>query len=92
MGIYSQMDIFEKINQQFDNQIYKYSLDEDTIHLAHRSKLHKQLFNLTFDFTLEDWNKIRTPKYWNTLDSIKDEDKKKEFTLQCVKYYLRNER
>jgi hypothetical protein len=71
----------EKVIEIFDRQIYWNS----------KYIVHKELFRLTKYFTLEDWNKIRTPKYWNTLDSIKDEDKKKEFTLQCVKYYLKNE-
>jgi len=76
----SDEEIVRKINNIFDRQIYRDS----------RFKVHKELFNLTLDFTLHDWNIIRTEKYWQTIDKLLDDDMKKEYTLKCVKYYLKN--
>lgn len=65
------------------------------------SAQHKELFNLTHNFTPEDWKNIRTEKYWDTFYSIQypkeynyyglfyyDIDLRLEYTLKCVKYYL----
>ncbi len=49
--------------------------------------VEKQLFNLTLDFTINDWRRIHTDKYFNRLKSMTDREKK-EYRLVCVKYYL----
>ena len=69
----------KQINKVFDKQI---KVDE-------KFKIHKQLFNLTFDFSMDDWRFIRTEKYWQTIDKL-PYDAKKEYTLKCVEYYLNN--
>lgn len=52
-------------------------------------KVHQALFHLTLNFTFDDWRKIRTKKYWSKSDSL-DFDEQKEYTLQCVEYYIKN--
>ena len=69
----------EQINKIFDKQINK---DE-------KFEIHKRLFNLTFDFSIDDWKFIRTEKYWQTIDKL-PYDAKKEYTLKFVEYYLNN--
>lgn len=71
-----------KINNAFDNQIRserKYSVD-------------KELFNLTIDFSINDYRRFRTEKYWNTLDSLETTQDKKLYTLTCVRYYVKKMR
>jgi hypothetical protein len=71
-----------KINNAFDNQIRserKYSVD-------------KELFNLTLDFSINDYRRFRTEKYWNTLDSLETTQDKKLYTLTCVRYYVKKMR
>jgi len=69
----------DQINKVFDKQIKE---DE-------KYKIHKKLFNLTCDFTIEDWICIRTEKYWKTIDKL-PYDQKKEYTLTCVEYYIKH--
>jgi hypothetical protein len=68
----------KRINKIFDQQIKQ----------DKKFEIHKELFNLTFDFTIDDWKFIRTEKYWQTID-ILPYDAKQEYTLKCVKYYLK---
>jgi hypothetical protein len=78
----------KKINKIFDQQIKQ----------DKKFEVHKELFNLTFDFTIDDWKFIRTEKYWQTMDALAHNaeidalvyDAKQEYTLKCVKYYLKN--
>ena len=70
---------FEEINDEFDQQIKNNK----------KYKVHKELFNLTLDFTIDDWRFIRTQKYWQTIEGLDYYDKK-EYTLKCVKYYIKN--
>ncbi len=51
--------------------------------------IDKQLFNLTLQFTIYDWRRMRTKEYWETIDKISS-SRKKEYTLQCVRTYLDN--
>lgn len=67
-----------QINSIFDYQIKRGDW---------KSRIHKELFNLTFDFTLDDWRNIRTKEYWETIDKF-DYDTKKRYTLDCVKRYI----
>lgn len=69
----------EELNKKFDRQIEK----------DKKYKVHKQLFNLTLDFTIDDWKFIRTEKYWQAVEGLNYYEKK-EYTLKCVKYYLKN--
>jgi len=73
--------IIDKVNLQFDKQIKK----------DKKFRVHKDLFNLTNDFTLDDWRTMRTEKYWEIIDKL-PYDKKKEFTLYCVKQYINENR
>jgi hypothetical protein len=68
----------DEINKAFDRQIKR----------DNKFYVHKQLFNLTYNFNIEDWRKIRDSEYWQTIDSLSYDDKKK-FTLICVKKYLK---
>ena len=47
----------EQINKIFDKQIQK----------DKKFEVHKELFNLTFDFTMDDYKFIRTEKYWQKM-------------------------
>lgn len=69
----------EQINKVFDKQVKENK----------KFKIDKELFNITFDFSIDDWKFIRTEKYWQTIDKL-PYDAKKEYTLECVKYYLNN--
>jgi len=68
-----------EINKVFDKQIKN---DKKFI-------THEELFNLTFDFSMDDWRFIRTQKYWEIIDEL-PYDAKKEYTLKCVKHYINN--
>lgn len=68
----------QNINSVFDRQIFK---DQSY-------KIHKELFNLTCEFRMEDWKFIRTDKYWETIDRLNYHEKK-VFTLKCVRKYLK---
>lgn len=66
-----------RVNEMFDRQIkkdFKHSID-------------KELFNLTLDFTLDDWRRMRTQKYWATIATYPPEERKR-YTLKCVKCYI----
>jgi hypothetical protein len=67
------------VNLKLDNSISK----------NWKYKIQKELFNLTINFTIDDWRFIRTKKYWDKIDQLNDYQKK-EYTLICVKYYLKN--
>jgi hypothetical protein len=71
----------EQINRVFDRQI---KMDK-------KFETHKRLFNLTFDFSLDDWKLIRTEMYWQTIDKL-PYDAKKKYTLMCVENYLNDYR
>lgn len=73
--------IKDKVNSKFDEQIRRDA----------KYRVHKDLFNLTNDFTLDDWRTMRTERYWDIYDKL-SYDKKKEFTLQCVKQYINENR
>ena len=54
------------------------------------SYIDKQLFNLTLNFSLLDWNRIRNKKYYEVIDKLPTTLEKNLYTLRCVKYYIRN--
>jgi hypothetical protein len=51
--------------------------------------IDKQLFNLTLNFTLNDWKTMRTTEYWETTKKLSSKGQK-EYLLICVKNYLDN--
>lgn len=73
-----------QINKIFDEQIEKDLSNgmEESIYQA-----HKELFNLTLNFTILQWNQIRTDKYWIGLDRT-PESLKVKYTLAFFKNYL----
>lgn len=56
------------------------------------SKIDKEIFNLTLDFTSKDYLAYRTKEYWEELDAIQGEINKKTYVLTAVKEYLRGVR
>jgi hypothetical protein len=52
------------------------------------SAVDQELLDLTEDFTLEDWDAIRTPDHWQIRDGIRGTAAKNEFLLKEVKKYL----
>ena len=66
----------DKVNQIFDRQIGR-----DNNYL-----IDKKLFNLTLNFTINDWRTMRTAEYWETIKKL-NSIKRKEYTLICVKNY-----
>lgn len=57
---------------------------------AEMSKVDQQLLDLTNDFTIEDWNAIRTDEHWKKRDAIRSINAKNEFLLEEVLKYLRS--
>ena len=47
-----------------------------------------ELVRLTGDFTLHDWNIIRTNDHWKTRDSMPYRNMKMEFLLREVREYI----
>lgn len=79
----------EKVNSMYDRQTATKFAQNDQ-YGAQMSILNKRLFNLTTSFTMEDWRTIRTPKYWAKLDHLQGDKAKKEYTLECVLFYLKH--
>lgn len=79
--ITAEFKIKEQINRNFDKQIKN---DKKFI-------THKELFNLTCDFSIDEWRNIRTAEYWQKIDKL-EYDSKKVYTLICVKNYLKLKR
>ena len=71
------------LNNIFDAQIRKEV--EETENDKPISYYHKMLFNLTLNFTIDDWRNIRDAKYWELKDSIKGETGKLKFTIGYIK-------
>ena len=71
------------VNKVFDEQ-YK---DKKKFPNKELILLHKQLFNLTNEFTIDDWKKIRDKDYYDSLMNLEINDQKK-FTLNRVKKFL----
>jgi hypothetical protein len=70
----------EQINNRLSYQIFK---DRKFI-------VQKELFNLTYNFTLKDWRIIQTKKYFTIKDTFSKNWQKNNYLLQCVKYYIKN--
>jgi hypothetical protein len=49
-------------------------------------EIDKELFELTYDLTIEDWKIIRTKEYWIKIDSLLNYSKKK-MIIDYVKNY-----
>lgn len=76
------MSKIEELNNIFDRQI-KYSEPK----FRRANIVEKSLFNLTANFTVTDWRRIQTEKYFTRQLSM-TELEKKEYKLQCVEYYI----
>lgn len=50
--------------------------------------IEQELARLTEDFTLDDWNVIRTDEHWEIRDAMPYRNMKNEFLLREVKKYL----
>ena len=50
--------------------------------------IDQELVRLTEDFTLHDWNAIRTEEYWEIRDAMPYRSMRNEFLLREVKKYL----
>lgn len=68
------------LNSVFDRQI-----KEDK-----RYKIDKEIFNLTLNWSVEDWKKIRTETYWKEIDNISGDINKKIYKLNKIKQYYEN--
>jgi|LakMenEpi03Aug12_release.lakeMendotaPanAssembly.Ray.scaffolds.fasta_scaffold4355873_1 hypothetical protein len=74
----------EQINNRLDYQILR---DRKNFY---NYKVQKQLFNLTFDFTLNDWRIIQTKKYYTIRDKFNENWQKQNYLLYCVNYYIKH--
>lgn len=74
-------ETIEKVNNIFDRQIKK---------KCKASFYEKKLFNLTLDFTPNDWRVIRTKKYFSISDSLHSRLEKSKYLFECVDYYINN--
>ena len=55
---------------------------------ARTSLIGKEIYNLTSEFSIINWKKMRANNYWPVIDSIKSLYEKKLFTLNRVKEYI----
>lgn len=53
-----------------------------------RKLIDKKLFDLTINFTTNDWVNIRTPEFWRNWDAMGDIRSKNRYLLDCVSIYL----
>tara|TARA_R110000868_G_scaffold104671_3_gene288542 strand:- start:243 stop:482 length:240 start_codon:yes stop_codon:yes gene_type:complete len=70
----------EQINNRLSYQIFK----------DRKYAVQKELFNLTYNFTLKDWRIIQTKKYFIIKDTFSKNWQKNNYLLQCVNYYIKN--
>lgn len=71
-------------NQQINNWL-DYQILRDP-----KFKAHKELFNLTCNFSLNDWRIIHTKKYFQIRDNYLHDWQRKNYLLLCVKYYIKH--
>ncbi len=77
---------FDKLIKIFDKQIKKEYKDANGDKYKCISYWKKHKFTESIDFTLDDWKKIRTEKYWKKINylqsivskTIKDKNKQQE--------------
>jgi len=77
-----------KINEMFDRQTDKYKKGDNRREYC-LNKLSKEILNLTIDFDIRDWKKIRSGDYWKENDSLSGVEKKLH-TLKYIKKYINN--
>ena len=51
-------------------------------------RLDKEIFILSLEFSLEDWRRMRTKKYWEKRDAIENLYEQKNFILLSMREYL----
>jgi hypothetical protein len=84
--------IMNEMNKQFDKQIY-YEIQQqkkngnDGFYKVY-SSINKDIFNLTENFDLDDWRKVRVQSYWERYNNCKTDYERKTLTLQHIKAYL----
>ena len=69
-----------RVNRAFDRQI---------IGGCKASSYEKLLFNMTLDFTLDDWKIIHTKKFWSKLDTLTNRFSKSKYIFTCVDHYIK---
>jgi hypothetical protein len=57
----------------------------------HLDLLNKEFNDLTKDFDMDDWRRCRSGKYWNS-DKCKNTIERLEFKLNCIRYYINNDK
>ena len=50
--------------------------------------IDQQLFDLTHNFTLDDWAVIRAGDHWEIRDNLPNRRERQIYLLQCVREYL----
>lgn len=74
----------KQINNRLDYQIKRDPAN------YYNYKVQKQLFNLTYNFTLNDWRIIQTKKYYFIRDNLQEQWQKYNYLLYCVNYYIKH--
>lgn len=88
--------IHDKVIEQFDSKIValSYKYDTQSRFLLELLNIDKQLYRLTYDFNIYDWQKIQSDEFLENKDSIEgvntlDRDiRKKQYLLSRVEKYL----
>lgn len=84
----------DQVNKAFDDQIkrdtfrFRQTNDSRIKYDIEMHKINKEIFNLTFNFTMNDWRLVRDSEYWSVFDTL-DFYRGKQYTLQCVRNYLK---
>lgn len=76
-------EIIRKVNRTFDRQINNGNIV---------SKYHKLLFNMTLNFTSEDWAVIRTKEFWDVMDNTESALERARYLHKCVDEYIKGYR
>jgi len=72
------------LNFVFDRQI-KQELEEESEPISFVSKA---IFNLTLNWTIDDWKKMRSEKYYEEISKYSRPYLKKQYKLNKIKEYL----
>jgi hypothetical protein len=81
----------EEINNQFNLQIHREIKQQERTGSDFKkvySSIMKDIFNLTIDFDLNDWRKVRTEQFWYEYDNARNDYDRKFLVLQYIKMYI----
>lgn len=82
----------EEINKQFNLQIHREIKQKERSGNENSYKVYssvmKDIFNLTIDFDLNDWRKVRTEQFWYEYDNARNDYDRKFLVLQYIKMYI----